>query len=247
MNLQTYISSKGFIGLTFVTFSIILVCVWLGFWQIQRLHWKENLLFSLTDSDSAPFEPIEHIIANGQNISIPNLKKVHLKGVFRHDLEIKLIPRTFKGKSGAHLLTPLVLPFGKLVMINRGWIPDNLDHNIPISRSSEEVEISGFIRHPYSESKITPANEPTKGLWFTVNLTEISPFLRQSDKNLNQEMLSFYVMQKPNKNYKGYPIPIDLPSTLPNHHLQYAYTWFFLAFGLILGYIGYVRIRSVYQ
>jgi len=242
VSLQTRVFSKGFIGITLFTLSITLICIVLGFWQLQRLEWKENLLSSLKVSDATAFEPIEKVITSYENTSSYNLKKVHLKGVFHHELEIKLIPRTLKGKSGAHLLTPFVLSSGKLIIINRGWIPENLDHKIPVRRLSGEVEIFGFVRQPSPKSKITPKNDPANGLWFSANLKEISQFLRHTDKTLPKEILPFYVMQKPDKTYEGYPVPIDLFSTLPNNHFQYALTWFFLAFGLILGYIGYVRV-----
>lgn len=234
--------SKGFIGITLIALCLALICLLLGFWQIQRLHWKEGLLSSLAKSNLTTFEPIENVISNYQDIAFYNLKKVRLKGVYRHDLEIKLIPRTLKGKSGAHVLTPFVLSSGKLVMINRGWIPDS--QAIHIKRPQGELEIFGYIRQPTPASRLSPKNDASKGVWFNVNLEEIEQFLSLRDQILFQKMLPFYVMQKPDGTYKDYPVPVDLLSTLPNHHLQYAFTWFFLAFGLILGYIGYVRIHG---
>ncbi|MBL0942252.1 MAG: hypothetical protein IBJ00_05980, partial [Alphaproteobacteria bacterium] len=237
MNLQKGFS-KGFIGITLITLSIVLICLLLGFWQIQRLHWKEGLLSSLTESNLSSFEPIETVIAHYKNTVAPNLTKVRLKGVYRHDLEIKLIPRTLKGTSGAHLLTPFVFSSGKFVLINRGWIPDSQKQTIHIKRPQGELEVFGYVRHPTAASKISPKNDVLKGTWFNVNVMEISKFLSSNDKTLIQKMLPFYVMQKPDKTYEGYPVPLDLLSSLPNHHLQYAFTWFFLAFGLLLGYIG---------
>lgn len=232
---------KALIGMTLISISSAFICVLLGAWQLQRLRWKEGILSSIAKPGLASFEPVENIIPNYKDIASYNLKNVRLKGRFLHNLEIKVMPRTLKGKSGAHLLTPFALSSGKTVIINRGWIPDHLSRPVRISRPQGETELFGFIRQPTSAGMFTPQNDPPKGLWFHINLKEISQFLAKTDKNRTKDMLPFYVMQKPDGNFRVYPIPIDFSSTLPNNHLQYALTWFFLAFGFILGYIGYVR------
>ena len=55
--------------------------------------------------------------------NLPEYTPVHVEGIFQHDLELLLIPRPGRGVAGAHVLTPLVRPDGRAILVNRGFVP----------------------------------------------------------------------------------------------------------------------------
>jgi surfeit locus 1 family protein len=50
-------------------------------------------------------------------------RAVLLSGVWRQDRQIYLDNRAHEGRAGVHVLTPLDLPDGSVVWVNRGWAP----------------------------------------------------------------------------------------------------------------------------
>lgn len=64
-------------------------------------------------------------------------RRVATPGIFRHDKEMLLLARTRQGRPGVHVITPLRLPGGGHVMIDRGWVPDALKD--PARRRASQV------------------------------------------------------------------------------------------------------------
>ncbi len=191
----------------------ITICLALGAWQVKRLAWKNELIATL--SSNSNYTPIAQFQRTPKELT-----KVSIVGQFLHEFETRIVPRTYEGRSGAHLLTPLLLPNGESVLVNRGWIPEGSND---IYRPNDVVKINGVVRLSGKTGFWTPDNDPIKQQWFYVDLEKMG---------LPGKTKPFYVQMSADAVVDTYPKPVDVPLT--NNHLQYAITWFVLAFLLAM-------------
>ena len=76
------------------------------------------------------------------------------------------------GKAGYHVLTPLQVEDGTVLLVNRGWVP--LDRRDPASRPDgqvpDAVTVTGILRVNAHAGWLTPENHPADNLWFSYDL-----------------------------------------------------------------------------
>ena len=140
---------------------------------------------------------------------------------------------------GYFILTPLETSGGATVIVNRGFVPQELGDRSrrPDGLVSGEVTITGLMRAPQPRGLCTPADDPRKGIWFTrdpvtiaadLDLRRVAPFTIDADAS---------------------PVPGRWPEgghtvvSVPNNHLQYALTWFALALALLAVFVTFARGR----
>ena len=210
----------------------------LSFWQFQRLNWKQEIIRKI--EIQSQLEAIEL----PQDLDLVKMlyRNVIVKGEFLHQDEVHIYggSRKFKGEVGYYILTPLLLSNGKIIMVNRGWIPDNLKDSAtrPQTLIKGQVEIIGAIMENEEKVLYIHDNQPEYNLWFYINLNEMGSFLKIPEKDF---IASFYILAQENKDSNILPYGRDLELNVRNHHLGYALTWFFSAISLIVIYILYHR------
>src|SRR4051794_10902976 len=132
---------------TLFTIPVVLVCVALGLWQLQRLEWKRALITERAAAVTAPPVQPPQTLAEA---SAMQFRPVVDDGVFLHDNEIFVGATGPRGGAGFHLLTPLREPNGRIVFINRGFIPS--ERKAPATRPAGQlagtVHINGLMRLP---------------------------------------------------------------------------------------------------
>lgn len=220
---------------TLFTIPAVLLMLGLGAWQLQRLQWKEGLIAERTERTSAP--PIA-LPGPSDDVSYLEYHRVQVTGEFLHDKEIFLGARSLNGNAGYHLVTPLRLSGGRVLFVDRGWIP--LDRKEAARRAAGqipgEVQLSAVIRLNGTQNWLVPDNRPDLDFFFWTDLPAMAKL-----KDLPGAETRFFLEAGPAKNPGGYPIGGQTRIDLPNDHLQYAITWFSLAGALIVIYILYHR------
>lgn len=211
------------------------ILIGLGTWQLQRKAWKESLVQQIeARAYGEPGAIVPEAEWSTWRADHDEFRKVRVTGTFIHDLEVPvygLAPGERQGAplQGYYILTPLRLPSGGIVMVNRGFVPTDLKD--PASRAQAqpkgEVTITGLVRAPEVTNVFTPKNDPSRNLWFARNpqaiaeargLERVAPFLIDADATANPG---------------GWPRGGQTPLNLPNNHLQYALTWYGLALTLV--------------
>jgi surfeit locus 1 family protein len=221
---------------TLFTIPVLILLLALSFWQFQRLQWKEALIEEINQQIQI------EAISLPDNVKMPEMlyRKVFLQGRFLHDKEIHVYggSRQFKGEVGYYILTPMVTSSNKLVIINRGWVPEKLKkiETRPETLVKDEVRIEGAIMQSEQKNVYVHDNQLDKNLWFYINLNEIKAHLSMPIEN-------FYILNTDNS--KLLPRGRDLDAThLLNNHLGYALTWLFSAISLLVIYIVYHQKRD---
>jgi surfeit locus 1 family protein len=211
-----------------------LLLVGLGIWQLQRLQWKEGLIAERQAATHAAPAPLPQSREISPDMAF---RHVFVRGVFRNAKEILVYAAPRAGMAGFDVLTPLVEASGRVVFINRGFVPPGLRD--PAMRAAGEiagpVEVKGLLRLPPKAKPnwFVPDNDPRRGRWFWVDLKAMAA----ADRLPLDKVLPFYIDADATPNPGGWPRGGLTHITLPNHHLQYALTWFFLAIALLMIYV----------
>lgn len=215
---------------TLFTIPVLFLLLYLSFWQFQRLQWKENLIAEINLKTQIPTIQLQKDI----NLDEMFYRKVTLKGEFLHDHEMYVYGGTTKPNNEYfyYILTPMQLEDGRVVIVNRGWIPEKLKDPTtrPSSLTRNLVEITGAIMKNEIKGLYTHNNQPEKKMWFYINLDEIGSFI-------NKPVEPFYILAQ--NDGKDFPKGREIKPNLYNNHLGYALTWLFSAISLFVIYILY--------
>jgi surfeit locus 1 family protein len=221
---------------TLFTIPVLLICVALGVWQLQRLEWKRGLSAELNTAVAASPVPAPRSLAEARALEF---RPVTDDGVFLHDKELYLNAIGPRGDAGFHVLTPLHEAGGRIVFVNRGFVP--VERRDPATRAAGQsagtAHIRGLLRLPPDAKRgwFLPDNRPDLNYWFWIDL----PAMAVADRLSPAEVAPFYIDADPMPNPGGWPQGGVTPLDLPNNHLQYAITWFSLAAALIVIYVVY--------
>jgi len=222
-------------GLTIVAISSFCILISLGTWQLHRLTWKENLISMRQAELARPPIPLKSPL----NIKPEAFRRVELRGRFLYKKEILVGPISYNGRAGWHIVTPLQLMSEDIVLVNRGWVPFayKLDPFKTSARKDLDLNVVGVVGWPRKASYFDPLNVPEKSQWFRIEPNEIA-------KKLKLKIVAGYWISinkvKGNSSYPIGGVGRDLPV---NNHLQYALTWYGMAFGLVILSIVYWRQR----
>jgi surfeit locus 1 family protein len=230
----------------------------LGTWQLQRKAWKEALITTLNERLAKPPEPLP-AAASWPTIDRDDTeyRRVAFTATFDDSKEALVYAaasafRPDVSGPGYWVFTPARLEEGRVVMVNRGFVPQDLapkdlapkdlvpkDLPNPARRPGGHLDgpiaITGTLRWPDTPSWFTPRDEPAHNLWFLRDPAAIA-----AAKGL-RDIAPFYVEQETPVPPGGYPQPGRLEVRLRNEHLQYVVTWYGLALVLVVIFAVWAR------
>lgn len=215
---------------TLFTIPALIVLIGLGAWQIERLQWKNALIETFDARMALPAVDAPERIASMADWTY---RRVKLVGVYQHQKEILLTGRTFEGNAGFHVLTPLLLSDDRIIMVNRGWIPEKFRDQAKRADTLVEglVTIEGIVREDKRRGTFVPDNEPENEIWLYVDTHQMAA---------HREIVpvaDYYVDAIRPPGPYSLPIGASTELSVRNEHLQYAVTWFLLAGTLLVIYV----------
>ena len=221
----------------------------LGVWQVQRLHWKENLIATVDARIHAAPVAAPGPGAWPVDLDRYDYQPVTVSGHFLNDKEIYVFasllePKGSLGGVGYRVLTPLETDGGWYLIVNRGFVPEA--RKDPATRAEGqlpgEVTVTGILRPADKRGMFTPANDPAGNIWFNRDPDEIAAYLKlPADKVAPYTIDAVFDPAMPG----GLPQGGETIVSFPNNHLQYAVTWFGLALALAGVYLVWAwgRVR----
>lgn len=168
---------------------------------------------------------------------LPEYRHVRVRGTFLHKDEIPVGPVGHDGVAGWRVVTPLKLAGGGYVLVDRGFVPDELKRpeSRPLGQVTGPVTVSGLLRRPGPKGYFAPDNDPAGHDWF-----RIDPLAMGRALGL-ESVAPFWVAADKTPNPGGWPrggADVIMPR---NEHLQYAITWYLLAAALVVMYGLFLR------
>ncbi len=220
--------------------TVAVVCVQLGNWQFARLadvranndRLAERLeeppadLAQLAGSDDAEVDP-----------ETLEFRTVEVTGVYQPDAEVLQRNRNHQGRQGFHLLTPLELTDGGVVLVRRGWVPaERSEPPVPDALPPEgSVTVTGVLERPVPQPSFGP-QDPDDGVLERVFHTDTDRLDQQIDGELFPMVLRLENQDPPLPDLPGeLPIAVGRPELDEANHLSYGLQWYsFAALAVII-------------
>ncbi|MFC8266423.1 SURF1 family protein [Streptomyces cinereoruber] len=237
-----FLLSRQWVILTLIALVLVPTMIELGFWQFHRHERRVAQNALIEDSISARPVPVEQLTSPGHTVPRADYwRPVTATGTFDTAHEVVVRRRTSSDdRIGVHVLTPLVLRDGKIVIVNRGWVPAAADqHSFPAVPPVPKGEVAVTGRLKADETTGASGIKDLKGLPDRQVMLINS---RQQAELIGREVLGGYVEQTA-------PDPADgtieqIPE--PDHdsigaHMAYAVQWWLFAAGVPVGWVILVR------
>jgi surfeit locus 1 family protein len=222
----------------------LIVLLSLGFWQLDRLAWKEALIAKVERDISEPAVP-----APGPS-EWPDMapdeadyRHVSLAGEF---LPGSAYYYTSLGQANGPVNGPGYLvyaPFrtsdGWVVMVNRGFIPQGLDANGKAKASTSPAglqELAGLVRKSEEPNWTTPGADAENRIWFARDTDHMLSVLGFGPEQAAPYSVDLDGTSTPSS---GLPQAGETVVRFKNDHLGYALTWFGLAATLVGVFAAY--------
>ncbi len=214
------------------------VCVRLGFWQLDRLEQRRarNAAVRAAQAQRPVALDAATFAAASADPAAFEWRPVEAAGTFHHAGDLLLRGRGREGQPGVHLVSPLVLADGRVVMVNRGWVPaaDAATANADAYRTAGPVRVAGVLRPlEVSEDGGMPAAGRADGdsTWRRIDLGA-------ARARSPGAVLPLYLQRLPaSGDPPSPPLAEPLPELSQGNHLSYAVQWFSFA---IIGVVGLV-------
>ncbi|KAF2838996.1 SURF1-domain-containing protein [Patellaria atrata CBS 101060] len=204
----------------------------LGTWQVQRLHWKTDLMARFEDRLVRPPLPLPPRLDPS---AVPEFdyRRVLATGTFQHDQEMLVGPRLHDGDDGYLVVTPLERDGKKesTILVCRGWIPKRLKaqkDRAPEALPRGKVTVQGLLREPWKRNFFTPVNRPEKGEFYFPDVGEMAGFVGSQPVWVEETMKPDLIETYRRENL-GVPIGRIPEVNLRNNHTQYIFTWYALS------------------
>lgn len=168
----------------------------LGTWQVQRLDWKSKLVATLEDRLVKPPLPLPPVV-DPDSVSDFDYRRVYTTGRLRHDQEMLIGPRTYDGKDGYLVVTPLERGDGQsTVLVNRGWIPKSLkaQKSRPDGIPQGDVTVEGLLRTPWKKNMFTPNNKPEEGKFYFPDVKQMAEVTGSQPVWVEETMSKFRIL-----------------------------------------------------
>lgn len=216
-----------------VVLIVAVVFVTLGFWQLDRLG-ERRLDNELGEQryNSEPI-PLDVVLDSTDDLQSLQYRRVTVTGVYRAQDEVLIRSQVYRGNAGFHLITPLVYGDTRAVLVNRGWVPLNLDE-VPVTEAAPRegtVTVEGWIEPTQQRPAFGPQDAP-EGRLTTLNRVDVDRIDAQTTMPLDP----VYVVEIAPQGTE-LPVAVEPPGFEDEGpHLGYAIQWFGFA---VVGLVGY--------
>lgn len=218
----------------------VIVMINLGFWQLRRLDERRDFNATVAARIDQPPAPLADVLAApGFDPDGSEWLRVTATGTYLAD-QILVFNRTQGGRAGDNVLTPLALDDGRIVLVNRGFVPLGADVPAPPERP---VEVLGRIR---------PSQERQRGDLTDADVEQITEIRRveisRIAPQLPGDVVPVYLdlITAAPAIGAGDPQPVPPPELGEANHLSYAVQWFVFAACVAIGWALAIR-RSAHS
>jgi surfeit locus 1 family protein len=217
------------------SFAGVLILLGLGVWQLERLEWKRGVLANLERavSSDAPVLTLRQAEEMIERESSVDYLRVGIEGSFDNSAE-RFLFSVLDREPGWRVIAPLITREGRIVWVDRGFVPQALrsQDDRPGSLIAGETALVGLQRRPRPRGYFTPANQPSDNIWYWPDVPALNASLGPRP---GVEPSKYIVEALPSPSAPAWPKAVaPAPAAIANNHLQYALTWFALAALLVV-------------
>jgi len=217
-----------------------IACAFLSNWQFSRNeHRAEQLALVAQNYDAEPVALAELIPAGEALAPGDQWHPVRLTGTYLNDQQLLVRNRPHGGTAAFEVLVPFRLDDGRVILVNRGWVPPGEHQPDPdVVPAAPAGEVTVIVRLRPGEQLPSSGRTAPDGQVPTINLGLVADAIDpESGEALEQSAYGVMVSEDPAPATR--PEALESPSEDPGPHLSYAIQWILFA---IMGFvfIGYV-------
>jgi surfeit locus 1 family protein len=231
------------IGFHLLVVVAIVTMVNLGFWQLRRLDERRAFNATIEARYDQPPVPLDDLVpsaaAPGNDLlDETEWRPVTASGVYLPDEAFYVVNRSQNGRAGQNVVVPLRLDDGRILIVNRGFVP--LATAVP-PVPAVDVELVGRLRAS-QERGLGQLADRDDGDLVEVQRIDIPRLTPQ----LPGEVVPMYVdlVESMPAEAEPFPEPVAAPDLGEGNHLSYAVQWFVFSIAVVVGWVLAVR-RSV--
>ncbi|MEJ2604025.1 MAG: SURF1 family protein [Gammaproteobacteria bacterium] len=216
---------------TLVTLALMPVLIGLGLWQLGRADYKQELEAAYTAGDVAPLRPSAIEDARAQRF-----RPVSASGFYDSGRQFLIDNMVRQGRNGYFVITPFRLTTGELLLVNRGWIPQDARRrpigDLDVTEESRHVEGRVGIL-PVAGLDLEASTDGVETRWPSVRQF---PDVAELAEALDEPLEPWVLLLSPGAE-DGF-VRDWSPGGLPaSRHVGYAVQWFALAAALAVIYV----------
>lgn len=229
--------------------TVVITCVALGQWQLDRLA---DIRERNERSAARLAEPAVDLaaLADPANTATPDeaaleYRRVEVTGTYRQDEEVLQRNHSYQNQTGFHLLTPLELTDGGVVLVRRGWVPSALSEP-PVAEAAPEpgeVTVEGVLERPVGQPGFGPT-DAAEGRLRRVFHADTTRLDRQVAGSLFPMVLRIDAEPQGAPSVDNLPVAPGPPTLDERNHLSYALQWHAFALIALVTYAAWLRTRA---
>jgi cytochrome oxidase assembly protein ShyY1 len=229
---------RTFLTRRWLLFAVVVAVMALGAWRLgewqfdrleqreQRNHWVEANL------DAAP-APVSEVLADDDPLpASQEWRRVQARGVYDPAGTLVWRYQVRDRQSGVDVVTPLVLPDGRAVLVDRGWMPTDDARVSPAdtpSPPSGPVTVVGWVRADSTGRHTEITDRSTR---------ELSS--REAQQHVDHDLLAGFVDLETETPTAATPLETtELPDLGEGPHFFYGLQWWFFGALALFGF-GYL-------
>ncbi len=230
--------------------TVVVACVALGQWQLDRLQYVRSENARALERMAEPPVPLtdvaDPLVPAATDVDALEFRRVEVTGTYRTDEEVLQRNRRYRNQTGFHVLTPLELEDGGVVLVRRGWVPAVLDEP-PVADAPPPAGVTtivGVLERPVPQPSFGPT-DPEEGRLDRVFHTDTARLDRQVDGALFPMVLRIDT-ELANPTEDQLPFPAGPPELEEGSHLSYTIQWHIFAVLAAVTYAAWWwrRLRS---
>lgn len=223
---RTAVRWAGYIGLALV---FAIACAFLSNWQFTRNEERAHQLQLVEQNYDAAPAALGDVLAPGLPLPADaEWRPVELRGEYLPAEQVLVRNRAHGGTSAFEVLVPFRLDDGRILVVNRGWVPPGEQPEPDAVPAPPAGEVTVVAHLKPGEPLPSSGRSAPEGQVPTIHLPLIIP----DDPAVEHGAYGILISEQPAPDTR--PNPLPEPSEDPGPHLSYAIQWILFA---IMGFV----------
>lgn len=204
---------------TLFTVSVIVLLSIAATWQIHGFYKTKMLIAKIERNTSKERISLPPASMLGE-ADVYDYRPVEATGEMMFLNSMNWVDQDYKDQDGYHVLTPLRLDNGEIVLVDRGWVKDGQKPNNTYWKTTD-ITVAGTARIPDEKGWFTSENNPKENQWHWIDLQAMAQ---------NAGVIKFYPLviaqDRVSDSDDSFPIGGQTEFDIPNRHYKYAIACF---------------------
>lgn len=214
--------------------ALVTIMLMLANWQWHRYHQRLAFNKTLIERVDAPTVPLEDVLAAYPTAADAEWRSVVVTGMYVREHDVQIVNVSQGGRPGFDPVTPLQLSDGRLILVNRGFVP--LGGSV-LDAPQGTVTLQGRLRAP-SAKRLGAVSDASSGVLTEVQRIDLARLQQQMPSPLVNVYVELQLSTPPDDASLS---RIAEPTFSNGPHLGYVGQWILFSLCALGGWFAIVR------